>query len=155
MAVAYHLLIWAQRYFRVFKFDQDILGDVVYTMGSSQTIHESAWLEGIEKACYFTLTRGITGDFEFSSCMLDGVEYTKVCHDGFSQWIYLISPAIFQSALEGTRWAESGLGFVNRGHASTGEGYFTWNISVNYLVCSCCAAGISIWPKKFQLVFSI
>lgn len=109
--------------------------------------------KGWKKRPIFKLTRSTTCDFEFESCVLNGISYSSVDCAGFSQWIYLILPETFQAALEGTCWEESNLAFIQRAHAYLERGCLIWEIVVNYLVCSCCASGIRTQPRKFNLIF--
>jgi hypothetical protein len=96
----------------------------------------------------------------FMCLHLDGDKYTHVDDNGFTQWVYLAFPEAFKSALRGTRFdSEDCLSYCFQSKCKllsnrpAGKSRLRWNISVNYLVSTCCADGIGIEQRDFELNF--
>jgi hypothetical protein len=94
----------------------------------------------------------------FFSLSLDGREYHQVEGQGFRQWVYLICPEAFHSALRGTS-LEHDIDFCYNHETciitKDEEGRVRWEVKdVNYLVSTCCCDGIGIELLDLDLVFS-
>ena len=96
----------------------------------------------------------------FLSLMLDGVLYTDVDDKGFSQWVYLVFPDAFKSAIRGTSLerdqslcycSDSKCWLIQANPEQ--KPYLRWHVSVNYLVSTCSADGVGIEPRNFELDF--
>ena len=99
-------------------------------------------------------------DPAFLSLILDGAVYTNVDDKGFSQWVYLVFPDAFRSAIRGTSLeCDESLCFCSESKCrlvqvnSKQKPVLRWHVSVNYLVSTCSADGVGIEPRDFELDF--
>jgi hypothetical protein len=117
------------------------------------------WVENLGQRAKITLGRGETGDFVFTSLQMGENWFT--CSENpleFAQWVYLVSPVAFRMALEGTKYDPSTKFVVCQTAKVTGSQpvlRFEWELTVQYLLCSCDGGGrdgntpvsISVYPK--------
>ena len=115
---------------------------------------ETLWLNGTGQQAVIKLSRQKGCDFVLDSLVLCGAEYKLEDSDGFSQWVYLVSPAAYRMALSGTRWSGQDVRYLCRSHAtlSADSSLLHWSITVNYLVSTCGASGIGMVKKDFDIV---
>ena len=99
-------------------------------------------------------------DPTFQSLSVDGMTFTDVDHDGFSQWIYLAFPEAFSAALRGTRYEKNkSLSFCFLSScslldiSSSNTRILRWKLGVNYLLSACSADGVRIEPRIYELDF--
>jgi hypothetical protein len=115
------------------------------------------WVENLGQRAKITLGRGETGDFVFTSLQMGENWFT--CSENpleFAQWVYLVSPVAFRMTLEGTKYDPSTKFVVCQTAKVTGSQpvlRFEWELTVQYLLCSCDGGGVETEIRQFPLVF--
>lgn len=96
----------------------------------------------------------------FSSLLFDGEEYSHVdivSGNGCPQWMYLVSPEAFESALRGTSLEAEMYACYDHEECrliKTGK-ELRWELrGVTHLVSMCCCDGVAADPRDFDLIFS-
>jgi hypothetical protein len=115
------------------------------------------WVENLGRHAKITMERGENGDFVFESLQL-GENWFTCCENPlkFAQWVYLVSPVAFRMALEGTKYDPSTKFVVCQTAKVTGVQpviRFEWELTVQYLLCSCDGGGVEAEIRRFPLVF--
>lgn len=134
--------------------DRILRPDLTYK--KKMEITADLWLCGLNRYATWSLSRDTqTNDYGFYSLSLDGKMYDLVENNGgFRQWAYMVSPEAFSSALVGTKY-ETGTKwrFLLRQEACRdGQDRVRIDMTVRYLVGSCCGDGIKMTLRRFRLI---
>jgi hypothetical protein len=127
-------------------------------MRDENTLVSEIWLNGVNQPAVLTLQQN-SGDFICTTLSIHESSGAwsrynlEKNESGFAQWVYLAIPSSYAAAIASTSLELEPLSFVTKQKAYFDNSRLVLDITVWYLMASCCANGIQRTLRRFVLVF--